>query len=222
MIDSVLLQLVQYMDVSSCNNFDTFAVISTDDEFSTPNLGKTPTDAKNGHFWSRYWASSGFPADKLVARFPMLLWANGPVSYKVIDAFDGPCFTGMLIVGVLPDCQYCPPECRQTPTQARIWQRLSLGRIMRDLTRIIRVRYHNGSVAWLYKDAYDKAKANNEIQCSLDMLDISFAEGRELDRNYQGGIYLGVEATICRCVDFNSITSGALYPTSPSTKCSLC
>lgn len=222
MLDSVLLQLAQTIRTSECSNFDTFAVIGSDDEFSTANLGKTITDYYNGHFWSRYWVASGASPDKLVARFPMLLWANGPVSFKSDTAFTGPCFTGMLIIGVLPDCHYCSPECKQTPTQARIWQRLMLGYILNDLLKIVRVRYFNGTYAWLYYDAYRLAKAENTIECVVDELDLKYGEARELDRTYNNGIYLGIEVTVCRCVASLEIQEKALYPISGTTKCTLC
>ncbi len=222
MLDGVLLQLTQKLASSDCLNFDTFAVINTDDEFSSPNLGKTVTDYKNGHFWSRYWVASGANPDKLVARFPMLAWANGPVNYKKSEAFDGPCFTGMLIIGVLPDCSYCPPGCKQTPTQARMWQRLMLGSIMDSLTKLVRVEYHNGTYAWLYYSQYQAAKAANEVKCIVDELDVSYNEARELDRTYNGGIYLGAEVTICKCVGNLELQQTSLYPVTGVTKCTLC
>jgi len=222
MLDTILLQLAKTIRGTECLNFDTFAVINTDDEFSAANLGKTWQDYNNGHFWSRYWVSAGASIDKLVARFPMLLWANGPVSFRKDLAFEGPCFTGMLAIGVLPDCSYCPPACKQTPTQARIWQRLMLGSIMNELTKIVRVEYFSGAFAWLYYADYKIAKEANTIKCIHDELDIQYGEARELDRTYNGGIYLGIEVTLCKCVATLEIQEQQLYPITGVTKCTLC
>ena len=55
----------------ACKRLQTFAVIESESDLNSPNLGKTINDKHKPFFWSRDWASANYSASKLVKSYPL-------------------------------------------------------------------------------------------------------------------------------------------------------